>query len=217
MESVPVLEIPYLKGQHVFCSFHLEAVVMKGLQNGHVFYSLNCIPENLVYDNETVDYPVTAPEILEELKQQIVEKFLPAFERALDFHESAAYLYENENQESPIIPFLLHQAVELTYRGILQGLGGCPNYSGNRAKDTTTTHTIRILQKLARCCAPQLNIVFPDNTGEEKRLLDLLEHAYADARYDNRYVVPKDDLSKLFDRVILLQGIAKNLVKEKRK
>ncbi len=47
-------------------------------------------------------------------------------------------------------------------------------------------------------------------------LFILLEHAYSDARYENGYTVPKDDLSKLFDRVILLQEMAKNLVKEKR-
>jgi HEPN domain-containing protein len=202
-EMEPILEIAYLRDQRVSCSLHGEGNVIEGLRNGHVFYSLNCIPENLVYDDKAAVYPSTTPEAMQELKQRVKEQFMLNFKKAVDFNESAAYLHENS--PSHIIGFLLHQAVELTYRGILQSLNGCDK----------KTHEIRSLKKHIRRCAPQLNSIFPDDTDEEKRLLDILENAYLKARYDGQYNIPEDDLSKLFDKVIRIQETAKEIVTKK--
>jgi len=202
-EIEPILEIAYLRDQRVSCSLHGEGNVIEGLRNGHVFYSLNCIPENLVYDDKVAVYPSTTPEAMQELKQRVKEQFMLSLEKAVAFNESAAYLHENN--PSHIIGFLLHQAVELTYRGILQSLNGYDK----------RTHEIRSLKKHVRRCTPQLNNIFTDDTDEEKRLLDILENAYLKARYDNQYNIPDDDLSKLFDKVIRLQEAAKKIVEEK--
>jgi HEPN domain-containing protein len=202
-ELEPILEMVYLKDQRVSCSLHNESHLLEGLRNGHIFYSLNCIPENLVYDDKTVSYPVTTPEALLDMKKQVQEKFAKAFERALHFHESAFFLYQEH--PSPIILFMLHQAVELTYRGILQSLNGYDK----------KTHEIRALKKHVRRCCPLLNTVFPDNTEEEKHLLNILENAYLNARYGEQSNIPEDDLVILFQKVELLHAIAKEIVAEK--
>ncbi|WP_298737639.1 HEPN domain-containing protein [uncultured Chitinophaga sp.] len=202
-EMEPVLEMVYLKDQRVACSLHSEGNVIEGLRNGHIFYSLNCIPENLVYDDKVAMYPSTTPEAMQELKQRLREQFMLNFKKAIDFNESATYLHENN--PSHIIGFLLHQAVELTYRSVLQSLNGYDK----------KTHEIRSLKKHIRRCAPQLNSIFPDDTDEEKRLLDILENAYLKARYDSQYNIPECDLSKLFDKVMRLQETAKKIVEEK--
>ncbi|WPV65964.1 HEPN domain-containing protein [Chitinophaga sp. LS1] len=202
-EMEPVLEIAYLKDQRVSCSLHHESNLLGGLRNGHAFYSLNCIPENLVYDDKTVTYPITTPEALLDMKNRVQDQFMKAFEKALHFYESAVALYQKH--PSAIVSFMLHQAVELTYRGILLSLNGYDK----------KTHEIRALKKHARRCSPLLNNVFPDNTEDEKHLLNVLENAYLNARYGEQYDIPDNELPLLFQKVELLQTTAKEIVAKK--
>jgi uncharacterized protein len=202
-EMEPVLEMAYLKDQRVSCSLHSEGNLLGGLRNGHVFYSLNCIPENLVYDDKTVTYPITTPEALLDMKNRVQEQFMKTFEKALHFYESAVSL--NQKHPSPIVSFMLHQAVELTYRGILLSLNGYDK----------KTHEIRALKKHVRRCSPLLNNIFPDNTEDEKHLLNVLENAYLNARYGEQYDIPGNELLLLFQKVELLQTTAKEIVAEK--
>jgi len=134
-ELEPILEMPYVKDQRVSCSLHSEGNVLEGLRNGHIFYSLNCIPENLVYDDKTTKYPSTTPETLQKMKNRVQEKFAQAFEKSQHFYESAVSLHKSD--PSQIIAFMLHQAAELTYRGILQSLNGYDK----------KTHEIRAFKK----------------------------------------------------------------------
>jgi len=203
IELEPILEMPYVKNQRVSCSLHSEDNVLEGLRNGHIFYSLNCIPEKLVYDDKTTQYPTTTPEALQEAKNRLKEKFTQAFEKSQHFYESAVSLHKSH--PSQIIAFMLHQATELTYRGILQSLNGYDK----------KTHEIRAFKKHIRRCAPSLNTVFPDNTEEEKRLLDILEKAYLSARYEDQYEIQENDLDVLFTKVKQLQATAKEIVEEK--
>ena len=203
IELEPILEMPYVKDQRVSCSLHSEDNVLEGLRNGHIFYSLNCIPENLVYDDKTTQYPTTTPEALQEAKNHVQAKFTQAFEKSQHFYESAVSLHKSH--PSQIIAFMLHQATELTYRGILQSLNGYDK----------KTHEIRAFKKHVRRCAPLLNTVFPDNNEDEKRLLDILEKAYLSARYEDQYIISEDDLSRLFEKVKHLMDIAIEIVKDK--
>lgn len=203
-ELEPVLEMAYLKDRRVCCSLHGEGNVIEGLRNGHIFYSLHCIPENLVYDDKAVSYPITTPTALQEMKSRTLQQFAVTFKRALDFNKSAVYLYENAPTHS-IIVFMLHQAVELTYRGVLQCLNGYDK----------KTHEIRALKKHVRRCAPQMNSIFTDDTEEEKYLLDILENAYLKARYEEQYSVQENDLAQLFQKVVCLQQTATKIIEER--
>lgn len=199
LELQPILDMAYLQDWRVSCSLHSEGNIIDGLRNGHVFYSLQCVQENLVYDDKANNYPVTPPEILQEIKNQAYLKFEQNFMKALDFSESAAYLHENNAPR--ITAFMLHQGAELTFRGILQSLNGYDK----------KTHEIRLLKKLVRRCAPQLCNIFPDDSEEEKRILDVLENAYSHARYDNDFQIPEEDLTVLFEKVTLLHETAQKV------
>jgi HEPN domain-containing protein len=86
---------------------------------------------------------------------------------------------------------MLHQAVELGYRSVLENLNGyCKK-----------THDIRVLKKQTRRCAPMLGEVFPDDTAEEQRLTGILEDAYSSARYSSNYSVAEEDFTTLLKRV----------------
>jgi len=201
-ELEPVLEIACLRHQRVCCSLHSACRVKESIQKGHIFYSMNCISENLVYDDKGLILPSTTPEALGNMKSQIKEKFTPGFEKAVSFYKSALHLHQNNS--SPIVAFYLHQATEFTYRAILQSLNGFYK----------KTHVIRSLKTLARRCAPQLNAILPDNTRKESHLLDALETGYLNARYDNQYNADDNDLLILFERVKRVQEVAQDMVEQ---
>lgn len=199
-EMEPILEIPYIKEAVVCCSLHNEGTVINALNLGQAFYSLHCTPNNLVYDDKKLVYPITSPEIMSKIKQEIRNNFKQYIQRALDFAETAAYMLENRS--SDIIVFLLHQAAELTFGGILKYLN-CYEKK---------THEIRALKKYIRRTAPQLGSFFPDDTAEEKRLLNLLENGYIKGRYELECMPSEEDLSILFERITSLQKAAIDIV-----
>jgi HEPN domain-containing protein len=199
----PLLELASLKDEYVCCSLHNEGSVIEGLKNGHPFYSLNFIPENLVYDDLSIKYQETTSEALFELKRQAKEKFNFSFQKAKHFYELAIHLHESCS--SQILPFLLHQSVEQTYRSVLKSLNGYDK----------KTHEIRSLKKHIRRCAKGLNGVFPDNNEEEKRLLDILEAAYIDSRYGDTIFLIEEDVLIFMKRIRQLQDIASKIVSEK--
>ncbi len=201
-ELQPILDMAYVSDWRVSCSLHDEGTIIDGLRNGHVFYSLHCIPDNLVYDDKLTVYPITSPEILKEIKTQAQLKFEQSFSKALNFLDVAIFL--QQNHAPPITAFMLHQAAELTFRGILQSLNGYDK----------KTHEIRVLRKMTRRCAPQLTDIFSEDSAKEKRLLALLDSAYAQSRYENDFTIPEEDLAALFKKITLLQEAARAVVVE---
>jgi HEPN domain-containing protein len=202
-ELEPVIEIPYLKESRVTCSLHNEGVVLEALRNGHIFYSLHFTSENLIYNDKAINYPVPSTQAVQEMKQRAREKFLQHFERAEDFYTSAEFLYQKRTGK--IIAFLLHQAAEFSYRGVLLSLNGYDK----------RTHEIHSLKRHSRRCAPQLNTIFSSDAEEEKRLTELLNNAYLESRYDSNYEVNENDLNIIFEKVKVLQNTCKELVEIK--
>jgi HEPN domain-containing protein len=121
----------------------------------------------------------------------------------LDFYASAEALHQRK--PARIIAFLLHQAVEFSYRGVLLSLNGYEK----------RTHEIHVLKKHTRRCAPQLGTIFSSNEQEEKRLTELLNSAYLSSRYDSHYEVSEIDLNIIFEKVKALQDVCKRLVEIK--
>ena len=202
-ELEPILEMACLNNQRVLYSLHSEGNLVSGLKNGHIFYSLNCIPENLVYDDKTIAYPTTTPEALKTMKALVYEKFNAGLRKAQDFYESAVLFHKQHS--SPVVAFMLHQAIELTYRAILRSLSGYDK----------KTHELRILKKHIRRCSPLLSNIFPDNTEEEKIWLDILEATYLQARYEDDYQIKETYMTLLFEKAKLFLATAEEVVKTK--
>ena len=202
-ELEPILNIAYLKDQRLSCSLHNEGNVLEGLRNGHIFYSLNFIPANLVYDDNVLEYPVTSKEALQTMKQQTLEKFIGYHAKAIDFYESALSL--NKNRSTSITLFMLHQATELIFRGILVSLNGYDK----------KTHEIQALKKYIRRCAQPLNKCLPDITESEKQSLDILNSAYLRARYEENYAIRDEDRAYLFEKIMELLSFSKTYVEKR--
>jgi len=200
-EMEPILNIACAQHPQVICSLHNEGSVIEGLRAGHIFYSLYCTADNLVYDDKVMEYPAAIPETVSAIRQKANEIFNRYFQKAQDFYNCATML--RQDGSSSLIMFMLHQSVECIYRGNLQ------SFTGYDKK----THEIRVLMKHVRHHTRQLNIAFTDSMPENKRLIQLLDKAYIDARYENQYSIEEKDQKMIFDKVTLLHTVAKDVVK----
>lgn len=63
--------------------------------------------------------------------------------------------------------------------------------------------------------APQLNEVFPGDSPEEHRLLQLLEDAYLETRYNPHYQISEQDQNLISTRVFGLLDLAEAVFDER--
>ncbi len=92
---------------------------------------------------------------------------------------------------------MLHQAAEQALRTLVQtGTGFHCN-----------THNIDRLIRYESMVSFQLPDVFPRKTENEKRLFNLLQKAYVDARYKESYSINLADLMVLIERVTGIKDI----------
>ncbi len=199
-EHQGLVEFTNLRGRHVSCSLHRSDAVREALEQGHIFYSLSCTPSNLVYDDGSGDLPTTPSALYPMIRETALKAFVESYGKTLAFYDCA-----RNCDNGTIVPFLLHQAAELTYRAVLLSL----------MKKDTRTHSIKALIRHSCRVAPQLSSVFPRDTTEEKQLVHLLEEAYLKARYEPGYSMDVAKLELLFERVGHLQVLARQVFEEK--
>jgi HEPN domain-containing protein len=101
--------------------------------------------------------------------------------------------------------FNLHQATE-RYYGAIQLV-----FTAYKPK----THDLEELGDLAKACDMEFSKTFPMATKQEQDRFDLLRRAYVDARYSDDYVITKEDLNYLSERVQLLRDLTERICREK--
>lgn len=189
-EMEPVLELVTVSDHRLSCSLHTSSHIKDRLKAGHIYFSLVCIPQNLIYGSLPYRGDAEGRGVLPEMLSQIITEAQKAFEtghqKAQSFHASAI-----EQQQRSLALFMLQQAAELVFRTIALALYGC----GKK------THSFKVLKQITRRVAPALNDLFPEDTPEEKRLLQLLEDAYIHGRYSGDFEVLEEDFQTLYHRV----------------
>jgi HEPN domain-containing protein len=101
--------------------------------------------------------------------------------------------------------FELHQATE-RYYGAIQLV-----FTAYKPK----THNLEELGSLAKACHMEFSKAFPMATKQEQDRFDLLKRAYVEARYNADYVIHKDDLDYLSERVQVLRNLTEQICKQK--
>lgn len=101
--------------------------------------------------------------------------------------------------------FLAHQACERFYNSISLV------YTNYRPK----CHKLNELGALVKEFSRELSIVFPLNTDFEKRCYNLLCRAYIEARYNKDFVVTKEELAYMLERIEMLESITLRICTEK--
>jgi predicted nucleotidyltransferase/HEPN domain-containing protein len=113
---------------------------------------------------------------------------------AAGFLRTAALI---QTSEPKLSAFLLHQATEHLYNGLLLVL---THY-------TPKSHNLVRLRGLAEPLDERLATVWPAETKFERRCFELLRAAYVKTRYSRHYRVTAEQLAWLLERVGILQGL----------
>jgi HEPN domain-containing protein len=204
-ELEPVIELITVGDEKLGCSVRKLSDLRQSLENDQIYFSLACIPENLVYQRAAAALAEMSPEKMTALVERSKRDFQAGLARAKKFFYGACY-YEETN-ESSLRMFMLQQAIEAVFRTIAISLYGTEK----------RTHSIKSLKRYNQRLAPQLNEVFRGDSPEEERILQLLEDAYLESRYNLQYQISKEDLDLISSQVVRLLELAESVFEERMK
>lgn len=193
-EIETIVKFAFLKHLHLSCTLFKSSFFHKMVSEGHIYFSMACNAESLVYDDGSKPLPAlrldSRPEKIEKTRQD----FSTGLTKAKTFY-TAAQTYRNENVI--LSAFMLHQAAELSLRALNRSL----------TTQDKTTHSIKALLKFSLRLTTELSLLLDNGSAEDERLLTIFEGAYLGYRYHEKYTIERADLDILFDRVKELHAI----------
>jgi HEPN domain-containing protein len=186
-------------------SLHKAATLYKQLEEGHIYYSIVCTKENLVYDDGLTALPAADKTLVKAAYEKADAVFYNSYKKATGFLEGTNDYYGKHDKS--MAAFMLHQAIEITLRGIITALlGSCAK-----------THCFKELKKPLKRCAPELPYLISAHEAEEARLLHLLEKAYLESRYADDFTISDNDIDLLMEAAKVLHEKVKMIFEEKMK
>jgi predicted nucleotidyltransferase/HEPN domain-containing protein len=163
--------------------------VNDGLAHGRVFFMEVAKDGIALYEADDRELakpkPKTAEQALEAAREYF-EEWMPngaAFLKGFNF-----YLSEGDWKRAA---FLLHQATESLYQGLLLTLTYYTPYN----------HNIAFLRSLAEGQDRRLYGIWPEVTHRERAMFQKLKEAYTKARYSKHYRISEEELTWLGERV----------------
>lgn len=184
---------------------HSIDYINEGLGWGQYFFT-DIISEGiLLYDNnESLEFVQPRKLAPDEEKKKAQDYFDTWFERSVEFTEGSAFHLERDSLK--IGAFSLHQATESLYYSILLV------HTGYKPR----VHNLWKLRKKTKPYSEKLFSVFRTETDKnEEHLFDLLKRGYVDARYKQDYIITKEELTTLIQRVRTMLPIVQSICKEK--
>lgn len=174
----------------------------KALDQKRYFYT-DIVKEGIkLYDNKK--FKLTKPHELsyKEIKDIATEEFNKCYPFAIGFMKYAYIALEDGMNE--LGAFQLHQACERFYYSIELVF---VNY---RPK----SHKLKDLESKCKKYSHAIASVFLHHTDFEKHCYDLLCRAYIESRYNKDYVVTKEELTYMLQRVELLKEVTYTICSE---
>ena len=138
-----------------------------------------------------------------EIKELAEEYYNERFERGNEFLLGA--IFYNEQGLHKMASFNLHQACENYYNSIIL------TFTLYSPKE----HSLIKLSARAKTHSLESSKAFPRNTEEEKRLFDLLQDAYVQARYSLHFRITQEDIEALIPKVERLRDITRQCCEER--
>ena len=167
--------------EYRFKVFYVQEVRWALKAGSMVFYT-TCRKENLLYQSERAGALMVADVSAKVLLKQAKRNFQKDWKKVINFREGFYFYFGQENY--PFAAFMLHQVIELSYHIAEVLLIG-------REK---ASHAIRSHQKLMQAYDPELAEIFKEDEEGDMIMLNLLDDAYLSVRYEQDYVIEKDQL-----------------------
>lgn len=139
----------------------------------------------------------------QEIKELAEEYYDDKYGRGDSFLKQANYAYMDHDFR--MASFDLHQACENYYKSLIL------TFTLYSPKE----HSLIELSAKAKTHSLDLSKAFPRDTEEEKRLFDLLQNAYIQARYNKLFRVTKEDIEALIPKVEQLRDITRQSCEER--
>lgn len=179
-ESVATYNTPALKFTVLV---HGIEAVNDALKKGSHFFSSLIGRGVVLFDSQTVSLNIPTPTA--QIASEVEAYWKKRYDVACNFYRSATYaLLQGWNSQAV---FLLHQAVEHTCIALIKV------YMGYRI----TTHKLSRLLSMVENFSLYSITVFPRITQDEIRLFNVLEKAYSDSRYDEKYTISAETANAL--------------------
>lgn len=182
-----------LKGFASVCILiHRMEEFNNALQKGSSFFRSVYKRGTVLYDSNGEQFisPGTGAPINERIKRK--ENFWHHwYKLSVGFVRGGQFYMEEQN--SGLAVFMLHQALQHCYSGMIRVLTGY----------RTNSNSLRRLLKLVNISLPESSFMNPDKaTTEDIRLNNILLKGFSDARYDDTFIVTNEDLRNLYDRIL---------------
>jgi len=172
-----------------------ENYAVEQLKEGNVFFLQGLLIKYLKYGTlktECKDWN------FKEALQKTETLFKKEYTKALDFQQGANFYIEKENY--PQAAFMLHQAIELSFRTVeLITMG-----------KEKICHGITYHQKYIQNFVPELEQLFSKENEQETQLLNLLDTAYRNVRYDRDYKISLKSIKLLQNKLNKMLKIVEN-------
>jgi len=160
------------------------------IKNGSLYYTLACQKENRRLALGKKPLPVLSLKDLELIRAKAREHFEKGRIKQEDFLEGMTFYREKGNYPQAL--FMLHQAAELTFRGMENAL----------FKRDRPSHGLQEHCKLIAKYIPELGCLFPKEDPYYFRLLKLIDQSYTAVRYQRNFEVEPEELENLEKRLL---------------
>lgn len=175
----------------------------KAIDKGYYFYTDITQEGILLYDSGRQQLAEPHELNFKEIRDLANQYFNERFEKANEFLDHASFDFGKERYK--MASFMLHQAVENLYFAISL------TYTLYSPKE----HNLYKISGYAKRDCLEVNKAFPRDTDEERRLFQLLDDAYVQARYNPHFLVTKEDIETLIPRVEMLRDITRESCERK--
>lgn len=182
---------------------HTQAEVNGGLAEGRYFFVDIARDGIALYQAEDDELPEPRPKTPGDalaLAQEYADEWLPS---AAVFQKTAAGLISEAHSKEAA--FVLHQAVERYYHGLLLV----------RTFYSPHTHNIAFLRSQAERLDSRLIDAWPRETRVDRARFEKLKEAYVKARYSKHFEIGADELAWLGERVAVLQDLVRQTCEER--
>ncbi len=190
--------------QPINLQIHEIDYINEGLEFGQYFFTDIVNEGVLLYDTDLVDF-AEPRELTPTEEKEIAQRYFDIWNpHGVGLLNTAKY--NLDQSEYKIGVFILHQAAESFYYATLLV------FTGYKPK----THNLYKLRKQAKHLSEELFLLFPIETNkEEKNLFDLLKRGYIDARYKIDYIISREELNILIERIQMMKLIVEKICQEK--
>ena len=204
IEEVESLVNFALKSNHNFrCNVFTYGTMVDRIRSGHLYYSNLCISTNCIYQsNPSFNLPIADPALLATTKLKALVNYGLYHSKADHFFTGAEQFFKNK--QYAMAAFMLQQACEFTFNGILTVLIG----------KSIKSHDLLMLHKQASHYLPQLVGLIHHKPKKEMQILTQIQEAYVKARYDENYQISEEELVKLFTATKQLLHCVKIILNE---